>query len=64
MAYASESAGTDTSRILLHDADAHEFIVAAVTEPAGDTVRGSRFPEAGGITGADQIGRAARRARE
>ena len=50
--YASESAGTDTSRILLHDAEAHEFVVAAVTGPTDDKIRGSRFPETTGIPGA------------
>src|SRR4029079_13094381 len=52
VAYASESAGTDTSRILLHDAEAHEFVVAAVTGPTDDTIRGSRFKETTGIPGA------------
>ena len=52
VAYASESAGTDTSRILLHDADAHEFVVAAVIGPIDDTIRGSRFKETTGIAGA------------
>jgi transcriptional regulator with GAF, ATPase, and Fis domain len=52
LAYASESAGTDTSRILLHDAEAHEFVVAAVTGPADDRIRGSRIPETTGIPGA------------
>src|SRR5215510_8634760 len=52
VAYASESAGTDASRILLHDAEAHEFVVAAATGSAGDQVRGTRTPDAAGIPGA------------
>ncbi|HEY1302870.1 MAG TPA: sigma 54-interacting transcriptional regulator, partial [Vicinamibacterales bacterium] len=52
VAYASESAGTDTSRILLHDAETHEFVVAAATGPTDDEIRGSRFPETTGIPGA------------
>src|SRR5262245_35893808 len=51
-AYASESAGTDTSRILLHDPEAHEFVVAAATGPPDDKSRGSRLPETAGIPGA------------
>jgi transcriptional regulator with GAF, ATPase, and Fis domain len=52
VAYASESAATDTSRILLHDAEAHEFVVAAAIGPADDTIRGARFPETAGIRAA------------
>ena len=51
-AYASESAGTDSSRILLHDAEAHEFVVAAAAGPAADDDRGSRFPDTTGLPGA------------
>jgi transcriptional regulator with GAF, ATPase, and Fis domain len=49
VAYASESAGTDTSRILLHDAEAHEFVVAAATD---EKTRGARCPETTGLPGA------------
>ena len=51
LTYASESAGAGESRILLHDAEAHEFVVAAATGPAGDRIRGRRFPETTGIPG-------------
>ena len=51
-AYTSESAGTDSSRILLHDAEAHEFVVAAAAGPAADDDRGSRFPDTTGLPGA------------
>ena len=49
VAYASESAGTDTSRILLHDPEAREFVVAAATD---GTSRGARVPESTGVPGA------------
>jgi transcriptional regulator with GAF, ATPase, and Fis domain len=52
VAYASESAGTDTSRILLHDAETHEFVVAAAAGPTDDKSRGSRLAETAGIAGA------------
>ncbi len=52
LTYASESAGAEGSRILLHDVEAHEFVVAAATGPAADHLRGRRFPEATGIPGA------------
>jgi transcriptional regulator with GAF, ATPase, and Fis domain len=50
-AYASHSAGTETTRILLHDAEAHEFVVAATIGPSDDMMRGSRFPETAGVPG-------------
>ena len=49
LGYACESAGTRGSRILLHDPETHEFVVAAATE--GDT-RGRRFADRGGVAGA------------
>ena len=39
------------SCVLLHDADAHELIVAAVNGPAGNQMRGRRFPDADGVAG-------------
>jgi transcriptional regulator with GAF, ATPase, and Fis domain len=51
VAYACESAGTRGSRILLHDPEAHEFVVAAASGDRADT-RGRRFPDRGGILGA------------
>jgi transcriptional regulator with GAF, ATPase, and Fis domain len=50
-AYAAESAGTEGSSVLLHDADAHELVVAAVIGPAGNRMRGQRFPDADGVAG-------------
>jgi transcriptional regulator with GAF, ATPase, and Fis domain len=50
--YAAESVGTEASSILLHDAEAHEFVVAAATGPMGDLIRGRRFPDTAGIAGA------------
>jgi transcriptional regulator with GAF, ATPase, and Fis domain len=47
-AYASESAGAESCRILLHDAETREFVVAA----AGDDTRGRRFPDTTGVPGA------------
>jgi transcriptional regulator with GAF, ATPase, and Fis domain len=52
VAYASESAGTEATHILLHDPEAHEFVVAAATGPADDQIRGRRFPETTGVPGA------------
>ena len=37
--YASESVGTEASSILLHDAESHEFVVAAASGPTGDRMR-------------------------
>jgi two-component system response regulator AtoC len=48
-AYASDSAGTEASCVLVHDADAHELVVGAVTGPAGNRMRGQRFPDADGV---------------
>jgi two-component system, NtrC family, response regulator HydG len=42
--YARESAGTRGGRILLHDPEAHEFVVAAASGTADDT-RGLRFSD-------------------
>ena len=50
-AYASQAAGTEATRILLHDGEAREFVVAAAAGLSGDTIRGSRFPEAAGTRG-------------
>ena len=50
-AYASHSAGTEATRILLHDGEAHELVVAAAVGPSDDMIRGSRFPETTGIPG-------------
>jgi two-component system response regulator HydG len=50
--YASESAGTGASRILLHDAEAHEFVVAAAMGSADDRSRGTRTADTTGIPGA------------
>jgi transcriptional regulator with GAF, ATPase, and Fis domain len=52
VAYASESAGTDRSRILLHDPEAREFVVAAATGAGDEETRGRRFPETAGIRAA------------
>jgi transcriptional regulator with GAF, ATPase, and Fis domain len=51
VAYACESAGTRAGRILLHDPEAHEFVVAAASGGGAET-RGRRFPDRGGILGA------------
>jgi transcriptional regulator with GAF, ATPase, and Fis domain len=51
VAYACESAGTRAGRILLHDPEAHEFVVAAASDDTPDT-RGRRFPDRGGVLGA------------
>ena len=50
--YASESAGTEASSILLHDAETQEFVVAATGGPAGEAMRGRRFPDSSGVAGA------------
>ena len=50
VAYACESAGTRCSRILLHDPEAREFVVAAASGPDGD-MRGHRFPDRTGVPG-------------
>jgi len=50
-AYASDAAGTETSCVLLHDADAHELIVAAIDGPPGHPLRGRRFPDDEGVAG-------------
>src|SRR5262249_29881844 len=52
VAYASESARADTSRILLHAPEAREFVIAAAIGPLDDTSRGSRLPETTGVPGA------------
>src|ERR1043165_5107851 len=52
VAYASESAGTGSSRILLHDPEAHEFVVAATAGYGDGESRGSRVAEGAGIPGA------------
>ena len=49
--YACESAGARSSRILLHDPETREFVVAAVSGTDGDA-RGRRFSDRGGIPGA------------
>ena len=46
--YASESSGTDTSRILLHDPESREFVVAAGTGSSDEEIRGRRFPDTAG----------------
>jgi len=51
VAYACESAGTRTGRILLHDPEAHEFVVAAASG-SGTEPRGRRLTDRGGILGA------------
>jgi transcriptional regulator with GAF, ATPase, and Fis domain len=51
LTYASESAGAKGSRILLHDAEAHEFVVAAATGPVVDPISGRRFSETTGLPG-------------
>jgi hypothetical protein len=51
VAYACESAGTRTGRILLHDPEAHEFVVAAASG-GGTEPRGRRLPDRGGVLGA------------
>ena len=50
-AYASHAAGTEATRILLHDGEAREFVVAVAVGPADDMIRGSRFPETTGTPG-------------
>jgi len=50
-AYASHSAGTEATRILLHDGEAHELVVAAAVGPPDDMIHGSRFPDTTGIPG-------------
>jgi transcriptional regulator with GAF, ATPase, and Fis domain len=50
--YASESAGTEASCVLLHDADAHELVAAAVSGPTVSRMRGQRFPDTDGVAGA------------
>jgi two-component system response regulator HydG len=49
--YACESAGTRESRILLHDSEAHEFVVAAACGQGPDA-RGRRLSDRDGIAGA------------
>src|SRR5437773_9274699 len=49
VAYASEAAGTDSSRILLHDPEAHEFVVAVSTGAGDEGIRGRRFPDTKGV---------------
>ena len=51
LTYAAESAGAEGSRILLHDAEAHEFVVAAATGLAIDEARGRRFSDTIGLPG-------------
>ena len=51
VAYACESAGGRSIRILLHDPEAGEFVVAASSDEASET-RGRRFPDRGGLPGA------------
>src|SRR5881275_1858115 len=48
LAYAAEAAGAGSCRILLHDPEAREFVVAAADEEA----RGRRFPDTAGVPGA------------
>ena len=50
-AYASDAAGTESSCVLLHDADAHELIVAAINGPSGHQMRGRRFADGDGVAG-------------
>ena len=50
-AYASHSVDTEITRILLHDAEAHEFVVAAAVGASDEMARGSRLPETAGIPG-------------
>jgi len=50
--YARESAGAERSRILLHDPEAHEFVVAAASGPADEHLRGQKFPDTAGSPGA------------
>jgi transcriptional regulator with GAF, ATPase, and Fis domain len=49
--YASESAGTDSAHILLHDAEAREFVVAVAAGPAAHDMRGTRVAETHGVPG-------------
>jgi transcriptional regulator with GAF, ATPase, and Fis domain len=50
-AYAAESAGTESSTVLLHDPEAHEFVAAAAAGPSADAIRGRRFPDTDGMAG-------------
>ena len=50
-AYASHVAGTESTRILLHDGEAREFVVAASVGPSDDVTRGARVPETTGVPG-------------
>jgi len=52
VAYACESAGTESTRILLHDAEAREFVVAAAVGAAADTTGARRIPDTSGVPGA------------
>src|SRR5262245_38439768 len=50
--YAAEAAGAEATSLLLHDGVPAELVVAATAGPAGDSSRGRRFADSGGIAGA------------
>ena len=50
--YAADSAGAEATSLLLHDAEAHELVVAAASGRAGEQMRGQRFPDGKGTAGA------------
>src|SRR3954469_20345750 len=52
LAYAAETAGAGSCRILLHDAETREFVVAAASGAADEEARGRRFPDTAGVPGA------------
>jgi transcriptional regulator with GAF, ATPase, and Fis domain len=52
VAYASQAAGTDETRILLHDSEVGEFVVTAASSHALDATRGQRLSDATGHAGA------------
>ena len=49
--YAAEAAGAEATSLLLHDGVPAELVVAATAGPAGDSSRGRRFADSGGIAG-------------
>src|SRR5438874_12172890 len=50
--YAAESAHAEWSRVILHDPEARELVVAAASGATGSQARGGRFPDTSGIAGA------------
>jgi hypothetical protein len=50
--YAATSAKAEWGCVILHDVDAHEFVVAAAAGPLGESLRGWRFSDTSGTAGA------------